>query len=239
MDLSSANQIIGAGATPLTIFGGSAVVKAWWDASRASSLWQDAGRTTPATNATSCNTMDDVSGNGNNQVSTGGTARPLVNANGLIFDGVNDMMAATFVLNQPWEMFLVWRPVGTTAVNGTWFDGIGAAQTARIYNDGTTKRSLTAGGGFFSSSEVKVDDAIQQLRVLWNGATGVYRANRGAIDATPGLVAANPGGVTIAQFGGGGSNGQLIFYEMIVINRAASAGERTAMETYFLGKWGA
>lgn len=151
----------------------------WVDANDLSTLFQDAGCSTPVTaNGDPVGCWQDKSPVGNNDgLGTGGPIYETNSVNGLaslVFDGVNDYIATTFGLStQSGDGFIVVKAnndpsVGTTTRNGLWFASSGPFNTAYPWTDGILYDS------FGSDSSHTVGDLATPLN-QWN----VYNASSG------------------------------------------------------------
>lgn len=116
--------------SPLSIAG----LALWLDGSNTASLWQDTAATTPVTaDAHPVGRANDLSGNGNHVTQATDTKRPLWKAaiqNGrgvLRFDGVDDFLAVTGLVNTSQTLYAVARPTALPANNNYQLNGAQAA----------------------------------------------------------------------------------------------------------------
>lgn len=178
----------------------------------------------------------DLSGNGFSPLNVSISAQPTYVASGpnglpyVLFDGVDDSLAAAYSLNQPVTVFSVMRWVSTAG--STFFDG-GSLNTMRLY--GTSDQiNLYAGNNF----EFSLDTTT------WNAYCLVYNSSSssvqlGAGGVTLGDVGTNsPNGLILAAQGSGGDNGNIAMGEFILYNRLLSLTETSSVVNYLMPKWG-
>lgn len=206
-------------------------------------LWQDTGRTTPATaNLQPVAVWDDASGLGRHLTQATGTKQPLYMTNqratlpAVRFDATDDWLQNIFTLNQPVTGFLVCRFPSTT--NRYLLDGTGAtagtkgsvgsfsAGTARLHG-GT---ALTTPTGWTANAWVVIS------WVLNGGSSEVYM--NGALSVSGAAGANVMAGLTLASNSGlsGGSSGT-DYGEVLLYSGALSTTNRQSVENYLLAKW--
>jgi hypothetical protein len=236
--ISQMSHIFGANrkkASPTSVLGST--LSAWYDMSRLSSLWADLARTTPATTVVA--TADDLSGNARNLVNAAGTDRPAISGSGVLFDGVNDVLANTWTLPQPAEIMAVWT-IPSGKVGNERFVNAGAANNLGVYFQiGTPTKLNLFDVALLTTTDSLVFDARSQFRGLFNNASSEIQINRGAV--TSGSIGgADPlGGISLGRNAGTGLFGAFTLFELIVTNAAMTAAQRTTLQSYLLAKWGA
>jgi hypothetical protein len=216
---------------PKAVLGTS--LAAWYDSTRADTLWADVAGTTRAT--TVVGKWDDLSGNARHITNAGTTDRPSIGTGGVVFDGVNDQLTKSFTLPQPVDILCVWKMASGLGFNASPFCGPGGPDTGLFqHNTAPTKVSMYA-GVLFIPTVAATFGVMTQQRGLFNGASSKLRNNRGTTDT------GNCGAQTIGGVQLGLNSGVFVpctFYELIVSNTAFTAAQQTALEQYLLSKWG-
>jgi hypothetical protein len=185
---------------------------AWYDVSDLSTLFQDSAGTTPVTaDGDPVGKVLDKSGNGNHLVQATAGSRPLYKTSGglswLLFDGVDDSLAASFTLAQPFDRISAIRQV-------TWATGVLLAGTAfqagYLYQtDFTPRLRLYSGSnGPFTDGVAVGSDAVITER--HNGASSRLAANNDAY-ATGDAGSASAGGLMVGD-GNGNPNSNMRWY---------------------------
>ena len=191
----------GAAFSPVTLFGVSDT-GGCWNPSVLSSVWQDSVGGTPASLNGEMLAISDLSGKANH---ASGVKGPTLKTSGGLywseFDGVDDLLSATFTHNQPVDRIMAFRQITWTNDETLW-DGT-TANRCRIYQRPTTP-SLRA---FAGSTEIELGSTPTVgtdfvLTERWNGASSQWAFNNGSyITENPGT--ANPGGLLLGAFGNG------------------------------------
>lgn len=221
-------------------------------------VWYAADRTgTTLTDGTAVDTWNDLSGNGFHLTGTA-TKRPLYKTSivgtkpAILFDGSNDYMASSslaFMNGQTdYTWFCVWKPGTQTGTFprpwGAPYESGGpsieitnnASRTFwSVYRDsGGTYRGTTPLGSYVNDTVAfhhytKVGTALQ-----------VFKDGTSQASATSG-DASNINGSVAFQMGSNGVGTTSLFIghiaEVLVYNRALSAGEITTIKTYFATKY--
>lgn len=228
---------------------------AWWDAADASTLFQNAAGTTPATaNNDPVGYVRDKGPSGYHMTQpVSDTRRPLLRVasqngrNALLFDGIDDFLRNTtdFISGvRPTVIMAVQKASDTPSVAGTFSFG-------RSPND--TEIAITLRSTFASpSNQFRVEDAGDGAVIRRNGfdtlatgsgqspwmiGTAAYgsvrsgQAGSGAGGAMLGMIFNSIG--NIDQFPSNISIGEVLFY-----NRPLTLAEIMAAENYLSAKWG-
>jgi hypothetical protein len=233
-DLLSPNQIIGnLDASPIGVMGSG--LAAWYSSKRATSMWSDVGRTVQA--GAFVAVWDDLSGNGRHLANSGGTDRPQLIGSGVFFDGVNDFLTKTFTLPQPAEIMGVWMiPSGKVANER--FICAGAVNNLGMYFQvGTPTKISLFDTALLTTVDSLTFNVSTQFRALFNNTTSEIQINRGT--NTSGSIAGTDvlGGISLGICNGTGIFGSFAAGEIVVANRAMTAGERTSIASWLTAQW--
>lgn len=225
-----------AGFSPSSLFA-SGEGGGWWDPSDADSVWEDSAGTTAASVDGVVGRLDDKSGNDNHLVQATTADKPLWRDVGgfqyLEADGTDDYMQVTFTgLTQPNWIFLAVNDTGSGigdhfASSGTTFVRITTASANRI--------AASAGTSQIMAAAIRPnEDHI--FGFLFDGTSGIYR-----LDGVETHTSLN--------FGTNGYDGLTIFAredgvvtftgnlnQILIIDRALTAGEISDLETHFATK---
>jgi hypothetical protein len=214
-----------------------AQLAAWYDGSRPETIWADVAGTTPATTVAA--RWDDLSPNSNILTNSGTTDRPNIVGSGLVFDGVNDTLMASFTLNQPAEFMAVWKIPSGKVGNERFINAKLGNNVGVYFQIGTPTKMSLFDTALLTTTDSLVFDAPAQVRGLFNNAASEIQINRGT--TTSGTIAGTDalGGLSLGQNVGSGLFGAFTLYELIVSNAAMSPAQRTALSAYLLAKWGA
>jgi hypothetical protein len=155
----------------------------------------------------------------------------------LRFDGSDDyLQSANFgvgVLAQPNTIFVVYKFLATGATKYI-IDGNDGVNRTIIYSAATSKISIY--GGTLLQSALTVDTNFHLTRGLFNGASSEIQ-----VDAAAAVVAAGGAlgidGLAVGAPNGGASPSNIDICEIILYNKALSAGEITTISGYLNTKW--
>ena len=246
------NMPLGMGGIPTkTPLQAATLPAGWWDASDATTLYQDAGTTLVTADGQACQQMNDKSGN-SRHFSGAGTARPLyktARVNGkstLLFDGTNDVMTAAaisnFIANNAYTFIGVCKPAALDQNSATIYNNdvfycdasgyIGyfmkSAPTGHIYNwdgnqDSTTNTIPAAGTAWL-------------VVARHSGGNIISAINQGAENSA---ASGNTSTLTGAlQIGGRVAFTNLDWCELAVWNVVLSAADIAAVANLMKQKWG-
>lgn len=208
--------------------------------------FQDNGFTTPATA-----NNDPVGGwrsqGGVTNDVTQGTAgfRPLLKTgiqNGkpaLLFDGVDDyLQSAAITLNDPVTHVAVLRAAGRTNNTSAW-DGQSAVNSGRFYEFGATSGDWAMEGrsGSFALVTAAPDGTTGIYTINYSGASSFWQLNANSANATPGMTAANPGGLTLASAGDIRLFGNVYVMEHCIYAATLTAPQIASLLTYLNARW--
>lgn len=171
----------------------------------------------------------DQSGNGRHLNQTTATNRPTVQADGsILFDGVDNFMAATFTLNQPHTIYVLGKQLTWTAGDHI-FNGV-AANVALYQNSSSPRVDIYAGaGGPFSTAWTLDTDMV--VAAVFNGASSLIQVNTSvSTEGDPG--ADNPGGFTLGGNNSGAANSNIQVKEVILYSAAHDASTRARVIAY-------
>lgn len=200
----------------------------WFDPSDLSTLWQDTAGTVPAVVGDPVGRIDDKSGRGNNALQATAGNRPILRQDSdsayyLEFDGSGDVLTMTQALATPMSACL-----------------------ATLYNSGTVLMDNTVGTNRFNiylSSglyTLAVTSAVQTyitpaakkeaLITTFDGASSWFEGRNGGRTVT--MPSATPAGVVFGSAYTPGFGANCRMYQMIICDRAFTAGERASLKTW-------
>ena len=122
----------------------------------------------------------DRQGSGRNLLQADGAKQPLLTADGILFNGIDEFMkAATFPLAQPTIMYILFRQI-TWTLNDVIFDGY-ANNTGKVYQaPATPKFSLRAAAVLASTDTSMTTGKWGIARVTMNGANSSIQIDNNA-----------------------------------------------------------
>jgi len=178
----------------------------------------------------------DKSGNGNDLLQATGANQPVVNSNGVLFDGFSDFMKAnTFTLEQPEFIYIVLKQISWT-MNDAIFDG--NVSNFMLLQQRDLSPNLAAYAGAVSS--LNGDLAIGSygiVRVLYNGASSKLQVNE-ETPITGNFGTSNGGGFTLAAQANGSRFSNIEVKEVIIRKIADSASDEQEIYNYLSKKYG-
>lgn len=219
----------------------------WWAGD--SGTWQDTGGTTPATaNGQTVNRWSDLSGNGRHFLDGTHTDGPTLSAayragkNCISFNGTTNMLGANFARAYPCTIYIaLFIPSGTTAASRTILNSrVDPGSSAITISPNTTNlvmsntasislSSVTLGSWLYLAT---VFDGVNSSFVLNNSTTS--SGNTGS-NTQSGLVLS--GSPYTYVFGSGAAYTEMIVGEIILIESAHAAAQRTAVYKYLQSRW--
>ena len=175
----------------------------------------------------------DRSGNANHLLQAVGGNQPLWSTDGVLFDGVDNFMKATFALAQPTFIYMVLKQVTWTSLD-RFFDGV----TSQVYirQAGTTPDLVAYAGTPSAASSALVLDTFGIIRVLFNGASSKLIIN----DTTPiasDFGANDMGGINIGRFEGGSNYAHIQVKEIIIRTISDSPTNEAIIYDYLKDKY--
>lgn len=205
---------------------------AWYDASDAATLWQDAG-VTPALVTEPVGQWDDKSG-ALNHMSMTGVTRPTRAATGLVFGGTQKIARATITQGIKPQPFTV-AAVGFASSNSTSFWDNGAAGSRNLLQRGAAATTAVLFAGATLTATGQPDLGVRRGVVAeYNGASSAVRVNDGA------PFSGNGGANTIGALSFGGNASALLvgeLSEIVIVARLMTAPERASLQAYFAARW--
>jgi len=185
----------------------------------------------------------DLSGNGNHLTQATAAKKPINTAsqiNGkaaVIFDGVDDFLQATFTLNQPTEVWLVFKQISWTSIDRV-FDGAPGINTMSLEQQ---TASGTVGLRCPTQSVTNSDATVGAFSVaqcLFDGASSTLTIDNGTT-ATGNPGTNNAGGFTLGAYGSGtGRYGNVAIADIFILSAASAAAEKTDIYTYLNAQYG-
>jgi hypothetical protein len=197
--------------------------------------WYKADAITGLADADPVATWIDSSGNGNDATQGTGDNKPTYQTNELNglpvvrFDGINDVLSASFTLDQPLSLFLVFMATNT-AENEWIVDGTTlATMGVRIFNN---QLIITADASLFSGTAY-TQGTYKVATAIFDGASSRAALNGVGADGNAGT--GTPSGIRL-----GGPTTALLegdIVETIIYSRSLSASEREQVEDYLMDKY--
>jgi hypothetical protein len=208
-------------------------------------IWLKADAITGLNDGEPVATWNDSSINGRNLTQATSTKRPLYKTavqNGLPvmrFDGVDDYLQATFTLNQPTQLFVVYK-IRTPSNGVIDFDGaIGLTALREDTVGGLSVISVFGYEGIVYQGGV-ADGSFHLIEVVWDQVSGFNSSI--SMDGGPpdiGNAGSNtsPGGVTMGAYNGGTLNAEIDVAEYILYSPPIAVGNAVLVMTYLKDKW--
>jgi len=178
----------------------------------------------------------DQSGLSHDLLQAVGTNQPLWNTNGVLFDGVDNFMkTVAFTLNQPEEIWIVFKQV--TWTSGEYmFDG--DSQATGIFQQNTPSSDVRVYAGTASSNNVNMPiNTFVIARILFNGVNSELQINETAI-TTGDFGALNMGGFTLGASGAGTTWSNIQAKEIIIRKVADTTVNEASIYSYLSTKYG-
>ncbi len=164
--------------------------------------------------------------------------RPLLKTNyqnslpAVLCDGINDVLAATFTLNQPISIYAVMRVVSAVA-NG---NPIAGQNDASIYLGGGGNQLYAYAGQVGGGGQSVTVGTVYTFRALFNGASSATALNSGS-PTTGDAGGTNFAGLAIGSKGNGTSPANVAVMEVLVFDRVLSGAEETVILDYLRTRW--
>lgn len=216
----------------------------WWDASDMTTLWQDSGRTTPATAAgQAIGAIDDKSGNGNHLLQATAAQKPILRNSGALWwlefnaGATAQNIGATFTFNQPASRVSGMQQTSYNVTGQVIFcDAAGG--NLRLIQAGASPDVFMFSGSFSNETlaQWQLNTAVA-VTEFWSGASSTIAINNGA-DITGNPGANNGTGFFIGAVPTGLSPTGVIYYSGLAIGRALTASEVASCRTFFGAKAG-
>jgi hypothetical protein len=223
-----------------------AALLAWYDASDASTLFQDAARTTPASVGDPVGGWADKSGNGNHCSQANASFRPSRAVGGVLtFTGTHRLTCLDFTQPTQAQPFTIFS-VGTNKGNSTGETDVNTPRCLMARGaGGATELAIHAGTSYTVTGIPSLDERRIKQGV-YNGANSVVKIDGvtvgtvGNVGAN-GLIGAAPGG-SIANFLQTGTGTTPLgrregLCEQLFIVGVLSAGTEALVLNYLTQKW--
>lgn len=147
------------------------------------------------------------------------------------FDGVDDLMSATFALSQPEQVFVVCK-FNTVASQAVLDGTVDVSMMLRQELGGTTANMFA--GSFLTLTAVSTT-AWHAYDLAFNGASSVASVD-GAVNISGAVGAAAPGGITVGSRVTG-SPANVSVSEVVLYNRILSANEEARVNAYLRARY--
>lgn len=224
------------GFTPTSVSG----ISAWYDPSDISTLFQDVAGTTPVTaDGDPVARVNDKSGNSHNLLQATSSKRPIYKTSGglswLLFDGVDDILSATFTIPQPFVRVTGIKTPASIS-SGTQILGGAVVNTGVLFYSGTAAIGIYS-GVTLGTVAVAISTAYCTTE-RHNGASSRVAINNGSY--TSGDAGSTlPGGVSVGGSQAAGSGFSAISYYGGAIYAAdVSAADIARLRTFVGAKSG-
>jgi hypothetical protein len=182
---------------------------AWYDIKDISTITKDGSNFVSRWN--------DKLGSGHDLIQATGTKQPLLDQDGVIFDGIDDFMKTVpFTLNQPENIYLLVRQKSHASVDRI-IDG-NSGNSGSIHQDGPTGyEGVKFGSGIEMAGNINTSvNTWIVIRALFYG-TGSKLFNCISAEVVTNTGTSNMGGITLAAFGNSATAfGNIEFHEVIV-----------------------
>lgn len=189
---------------------------ALYDPADLTSLFQEAGGSTPSVADGPVGRVNDLSGNGNHLLLTGADgSRPTLRTDGglywLEYDGTDDYLIAAFTVSQPWTRVSGIRQISWTASDRIFAEAAGSASGLLFQVGASPALALYDGSSSVPATSdlaVGTDGVVTEIH---DGASSKIAINNGAyVTNNPGTTA--PGGIAVGARPTGGNAGNFRFY---------------------------
>lgn len=244
--------------SPLRI-GGPSDLLIWLAARKEGSLYQDAAMTTPAVaDLDPIGGWRDISGNGRHVTQATAAARPILKPasvggrRSVRFDGVDDLLTTAVGLGLSGDLtitaFIVILPTSATREEAYWgfggaavaLDGIGLYSSPTFGGGASGKYSVAFSGAnnYNASAANSVSTQIMTVKKSPGAINTTTAVTRNGVLATDGglsstgtpAVVDNP--LHVGSFIAGNNKADAHVAELLIYNRALSAGQQTQVERY-------
>lgn len=202
---------------------------AWYDSQLLSTITKDGSNFVSRWN--------DKLSSGRDLIQATGTNQPLWSANGILFDGIDNVMkTAPFTFIRPAMIYFVGKQITYSSPDHL-FDGNSQYAFTVYQNAGSPSISLYCGGADVANTGMALNTNVI-LRALSNGASSFLRINNGT-QSNGNAGANNPSGFTLAASGVGTTRfANIEVKEIILRNVADDAPTQTLIYNYLALKYG-
>jgi PKD repeat protein len=207
-------------------------------------LWLRADSAVTYDGSNKVSQWNDCSGQGNNASQVASASQPQYISNVLNgypvihFDGVDDFMkTAAFTLNQPENIFIVYKPVTWNGANKAIFDGYNTESMALENYPTSPSISLYNGASYVASNNNATVGSFHVVECLYSGSNSYIKVD----NTTP--TTANGGTTSGGGFELGGLAGYTTYCsnvdiaEVLIYDRNLTINERLQVETYLANKY--
>lgn len=174
----------------------------------------------------------DQSGNNRPLLQATALARPAIRSDGaLVFDGVNDAMAAAFTLSQPLTIAMAFQQISWTSGDILIDGSTGTVKVSQA--TGTPGLTANAGSSLANNTTIPLTSPGAFVFVA-SGTSSVYQAAGGAASVTVSGDANtnNAGGITLGSDRSGGNFANIAVYEVVAYSVALGAQDRINLLRY-------
>ncbi len=186
--------------------------------------------------ATGVSVWGDRSELGHNLIQPTTTKQPVLNSDGILFDGTSDWMrTATFPLEQPTMVYIVFKHITWTQYDRV-FDGYVDGKGAFRQNDLSPELEMYAGIAGSQNNNLALG-TFAIARILFNGVSSFSQINEtSAIVGNAG--AGDMDGFTLGARGNDAAPSHINVKEVIVRKSADSTTNQTIIYNYLKSKYG-
>ena len=175
-------------------------------------------------------------GSGHDLLQAVGANQPLWSSNGILFDGVSEMMQTlTFTLNQPEFIYIVFKQVTWNLLDVV-FDGFTNVSGRMAQRTSPTELNVYAGINSSDAGGLAIN-TLGIVRVLFNEASSKFIINDGTIISGD-FGSLNMSGFTIGSKGDGSSFSNIEVKEIIIRKVADGATDEANIYNYLSKKYG-
>jgi hypothetical protein len=205
---------------------------AWYDYTQADTITKDGSNLVSRWNDRLLSGRDLIQANGTNQ--------PLLTADGVLFDGVDNFMkTAGFTYNRPEKIYLVIKQVTWTDTDAI-MDGDTNSSGRTFQSAVSPNINVNVGSGAGSTLNTEfVLNTKSILRILYPSSGNILtQINAGSLVNHGVGATSNMGGITIAKFGGAAASyGNIELSEAIFRKVADNSTDETAIYNYLKTKY--
>lgn len=181
--------------------------------------------------ATGVSQWNDQSGNGYNLVQATGALQPVLQSdNTILFNGTTQYLQASFTLNQPSTVYILFKQVAWTSANVV-SDGLTTGTMQIIQNSGSPQLAISAGSIVDSNAGLAVG-AYDVMCAVYNGAASTSKIGNGA-PLIGNAGAGNGGGFTLGANGGATVFGNIQVKEVAIFSVAHSDSIQQQLANWF------
>jgi len=175
----------------------------------------------------------DILDSGNSLVAPTEASRPTLEADGVLFDGINNYLNKSFTLNQPYIIYIVAKQITWTS-GDVLIDGYSA--TAKISQTGSSP-NIRFNNGFdnFDNTNLQLD-TFGIIRLVVNGWSTKLYINNGTSPSGNGGTT-NPGGLFLGSDRNGLNKSNIKVKGLIVRKISDTSGDQTIIREFLNTKY--